>query len=143
MLGVALLNNSYRFQGYSSIIQHLCIILCVHYPKSSLLPSPFIPLYLLPILFFIDYLAKRKAVSESSAWSSCYISSYPAGQRPALELTPTTSYVNPIIHAVTREWPRGGPTDPWTTRCRLLSGCMHLWLLCDPTLAGGMVVACS
>ena len=34
----------YRFQVYNSIIHHLYIILCVHYPKSSLLPSPFIPL---------------------------------------------------------------------------------------------------
>ena len=31
------------FQVYDSIIHHLYIVLCVHCPKSSLLPSPFIP----------------------------------------------------------------------------------------------------
>ena len=31
----------YRFQVYNSIIHHLYIILYVHHPKSSLLPSPF------------------------------------------------------------------------------------------------------
>ena len=39
----------YRFQTYNSIIHHLYIVLYVHHPKSSLLPSPFIPLY--PLLF--------------------------------------------------------------------------------------------
>ena len=39
----------YRFQVYNSTLHHLYIVLCVHHPKSRLLPSPFIPLYsLLP-----------------------------------------------------------------------------------------------
>ena len=39
----------YRFQGYSFVTHPLYSVLCVHHPKSSLLPSPFIPLYpLLP-----------------------------------------------------------------------------------------------
>ena len=33
----------YRFHLYNSIIHHLYIVLCVHHPNSSLLPSPFIP----------------------------------------------------------------------------------------------------
>ena len=33
----------YRFQVYSSTIPHLYIVMRVHHPKSSLLPSPFIP----------------------------------------------------------------------------------------------------
>ena len=32
----------YRFQVYNSIIHHMYIAVCVH-PRSSLLPSPFIP----------------------------------------------------------------------------------------------------
>ena len=39
----------YRFQVHHSVVHHLFIVLCVHHPTSSLLPSPFIPLYpLLP-----------------------------------------------------------------------------------------------
>ena len=37
----------YRFQAYTSVIYHLYIVLCVHHPMSSLLPSSFIPLYIL------------------------------------------------------------------------------------------------
>ena len=37
----------YRFQVYNSIIHYLYIVLCVHYPKSSLLPSLFIPTFTL------------------------------------------------------------------------------------------------
>ena len=32
----------HRFQVYNSITHYLYIVLCVHHPKSSLLPSPFI-----------------------------------------------------------------------------------------------------
>ena len=42
LLGWHWLTILYRLQGYSSIIQHLHIVLCVHHPKSSLPPSPFI-----------------------------------------------------------------------------------------------------
>ena len=37
----------YRFQVYDSTTHHLYMVLCVHHPKSSLLPSPFVPLYCL------------------------------------------------------------------------------------------------
>ena len=40
--------NLYGFHVYDSVIYHLCIVLCVHHPTSSLLPSPFIP----PITLF-------------------------------------------------------------------------------------------
>ena len=33
-----------RFQACNSMIPHLYIVLCVHHPKSSLLPSPFTPI---------------------------------------------------------------------------------------------------
>ena len=37
-----------RIQVYGAIIHHLYTVLYVHHPKSSLLPSPFIPLPFLP-----------------------------------------------------------------------------------------------
>ena len=40
LLGWHGLIKLHRFQGYSSTIRHLYIALCVHHPKSSLLPSP-------------------------------------------------------------------------------------------------------
>ena len=43
LLGWHWLIKIYRFWVHSSIIHHLYIIFCVHCPKSSLLPSPFIP----------------------------------------------------------------------------------------------------
>ena len=45
LLGWHWLINLHRFQVCNSIIRHLYIVLCAHHPKSSLLPSPFIPLY--------------------------------------------------------------------------------------------------
>ena len=33
----------YRFQVYNSITHHLYVVLCIHHPQSSLLPSLFIP----------------------------------------------------------------------------------------------------
>ena len=44
LLGWHWLIKLYRFQMYNSTTHHLYIVLCVHHPKSSLLPSPFIPL---------------------------------------------------------------------------------------------------
>ena len=38
----------YRFQVQNFITHHLYVVLCVHHPRSSLLPSPFILLYPLP-----------------------------------------------------------------------------------------------
>ena len=35
-----------RFPAYNSITHHLYIVWCVHHPKASLLPSPFVPPYL-------------------------------------------------------------------------------------------------
>ena len=43
LLGWHWLIKLYRFQGYNPIIHHVYIVLCVHHPKSSLLPSPFVP----------------------------------------------------------------------------------------------------
>ena len=43
LLGWHWLIKLYRFQVYNSITHHLYIVLCIHHPKSSLLPSPFIP----------------------------------------------------------------------------------------------------
>ena len=43
LTGVTLVNKRYRFQEYKSIIHHMYILLCVHYAKPSLLPSPLIP----------------------------------------------------------------------------------------------------
>ena len=43
LLGWHWLIKVYRFQVYNSIIHHLYIVLWVHHPKSSLLPSPFMP----------------------------------------------------------------------------------------------------
>ena len=39
-----LLRKLYRFKVYSSVTHHLYIALCVHHPKSGLLPSPVNPL---------------------------------------------------------------------------------------------------
>ena len=44
-IGVTLDKKLYNFQLYNSMTYHLYIVLCVHHPKSSLLPSLFIPLY--------------------------------------------------------------------------------------------------
>ena len=63
ILGWYWLTKLYRFQLYSSVIHHLYIVLCVHHPKSSLLPcwshchwltfqchrSSFLPLALSPL----------------------------------------------------------------------------------------------
>ena len=43
LLGWYWLIKLHRFQVYKSTIRHLYIVLRVHHPKSSLLPSPFIP----------------------------------------------------------------------------------------------------
>ena len=43
LLGWHWLIKLYRFQVCNSLILHLYIVLCVHHPNSSLLPSPFIP----------------------------------------------------------------------------------------------------
>ena len=49
LLGWHWLIKLYRFQVDNSTIHHVYIVLCVHHPKSSLLPSPFnLPLPLLP-----------------------------------------------------------------------------------------------
>ena len=37
------LTQLYKFRGHHSSAHHLHTVLCVHRPKSSLLPSPFIP----------------------------------------------------------------------------------------------------
>ena len=42
-------NWIYWGRSRCTVLYHLCIVLCVHYPKSNFFPSPFIPLYhLLP-----------------------------------------------------------------------------------------------
>ena len=56
LLGWHYLIKLYKFQVYTSII-HLCIVLCVHRPKSSLLPSPY---PLLPTPTRLHYLLKVK-----------------------------------------------------------------------------------
>ena len=38
-IGVTLVNKLYKFQVYNSVIPHMWIVLCVHHPWSSLLPS--------------------------------------------------------------------------------------------------------
>ena len=43
LLGWHWLIKLHRFQVYSSIMDHLYIVLCAHHPKSSVLPPPFIP----------------------------------------------------------------------------------------------------
>ena len=43
LLGWHWLIKLHGFQVYNSITHHLYIVLCVYHPKSSLLPSPFIP----------------------------------------------------------------------------------------------------
>ena len=48
LLGVTLVNKII-LQDYDTIIHHLYIVLCDHYPKSSLPPSPFIPPFPSPI----------------------------------------------------------------------------------------------
>ena len=45
-IGVALVNKIIYVSGVKFKIQLLNIVLCVHHPKSSLLPSPFSPLAL-------------------------------------------------------------------------------------------------
>ena len=40
LLGWHWLIQLYRFQVYDAILHHLCVVLCVHHLKSSLLPSP-------------------------------------------------------------------------------------------------------
>ena len=45
LLGWRCLTKLYGFQVHSSTAHHVYTVLCVHRPMSSLLPSPFIPLY--------------------------------------------------------------------------------------------------
>ena len=45
LMGWHWLIKLYRFQVYDSVTHHLYIVLCVHHPKPSLLPTPFILLY--------------------------------------------------------------------------------------------------
>ena len=47
LLGWHWLIKVYKFQVYSSIIHHQYTVLCVHHPKLGLLPSPFIPHFIL------------------------------------------------------------------------------------------------
>ena len=42
-IGTTLFNKIIKVSVYYSIIHHLYIVLCVHHPRSSLLPSPPIP----------------------------------------------------------------------------------------------------
>ena len=35
--------ENYTGSGVHSITHHLCVVLCIHHPKSSLLPSPLVP----------------------------------------------------------------------------------------------------
>ena len=58
----------YRFQVYSSIMHHLYNVLCVHHPRSSLIPSPFTPpftLFYLPPPPFSLVITKQLSVSVS------------------------------------------------------------------------------
>ena len=42
-IGMTLVNTSFRFRVNGSVRHRLYTVLCVHHPKSSLLPSPFVP----------------------------------------------------------------------------------------------------
>ena len=48
-IGVTLINKIIKVSGVQFCNTSLCMVLCVYHPKTSLLPTPFIPLYpLLP-----------------------------------------------------------------------------------------------
>ena len=69
----------YRLRVHNSILHLLSIVLCVHYPKLSLIPLPFIPLFTLfylprppfPLCLYFDYQVGKGifAQREGKEWT--------------------------------------------------------------------------